>query len=166
MATTCPSCAASSPDDARFCIACGGALPATGAAGARGDASPALAPGGFSVRWMLLSLVFLVASMVAVAIVLGVVAVLLDLDLDDEGLMLLIGSAGAILGLFGGGFVTGWRSPGVTVREPVVAIVLVVVAMNLASGNVAGAAVGWMLPAVLAYLGARLGERLQRSRVR
>lgn len=167
MSKSCASCNAPSPDDASFCIACGTRFPpgiaGTPAGEAAPDAPPA-APTGFSVRWMFLAMGFLLGGMFAVAFVLGIVATLLGADIENENTALLLGAAATILGLFGGAVATGWRSPGVTIREPVVAIILIIVLVNLASGNLAGAFVGWLLPALVAFAGAKLGERMQRRR--
>jgi len=45
-----------------------------------------------------------------------------------------------------------------------VAIIVIIVLINLATGNLLGAFVGWLLPALLAFAGAKLGERMQRQR--
>lgn len=164
MSRKCSQCDESSPPDADFCISCGTAFPK--ADDARKPSSAGT--GTFQFKWVLLGALFMVGGIIVVSLTLGFVAAIVGLDIEgpDEPKMLLLGSVAAILGLFGGSVLTGFRSPGVTVREPIVAIILVVVLVNLLTGNIAGLFLGWLIPALLAFAGARLGEHLQRRRGR
>jgi hypothetical protein len=166
MSRICSQCNEPNAPEAAFCIFCGTAFPK--AVDDAGKPASQAAPSGFQFKWMLLGALFMIVGIVAVSLILGFVAAILGLDFDeaDETVILVLGSIAFILGLFGGSALTGYRSPGVTVREPVVAIILVIVLMNLVTGNVAGIFVGWVIPALLAFGGARLGERLQRRRGR
>jgi peptidoglycan/LPS O-acetylase OafA/YrhL len=69
---------------------------------------------------------------------------------------------------FVGGLLVAYWSPGVTIREPAIGIAISVVLTNLvlAKSSGAGLVAGWIVPTLLGFTGAVLGERMQTSRRR
>lgn len=71
---------------------------------------------------------------------------------------------------FLGGMLTGYVSPGITIREPAVAAVIVAVAGILfdagrtAGGRLVGIIISGVIALILAIAGAQIGERMQRNR--
>lgn len=71
---------------------------------------------------------------------------------------------------FLGGLLTGYVSPGITIREPAVAAVIVAVvgvifdAGRSTGGRLLGLIISSVLALILAIAGAQIGERMQRTR--
>ena len=115
-------------------------------------------------KWVLVAIVVLLAAQIALSILFGVLSIL-TLGI---GLVLFIVLKPVVY--FLGGILTGYISPGVTVREPAIAAVIVSVAGAIFDGRGTGGGtlIGTIVAAVIAFFcalaGAQIGERLQRSR--
>ncbi|MFW5689947.1 MAG: hypothetical protein ACOC1U_10275, partial [Spirochaetota bacterium] len=72
---------------------------------------------------------------------------------------------------FLGGLLTGYVSPGITIREPAIAAIIVAVvgvlfdAGRSPGGRMVGLVISGVLALILAIAGAQIGERMQRTRV-
>ncbi len=68
---------------------------------------------------------------------------------------------------FLGGLLTGYVSPGVTIREPAVSAVIIAVAgiiFDASRGGILGIIVSGVVALFLAIAGAQIGERMQRGK--
>lgn len=154
-AIACPSCGREATAPGSFCTHCGAPLPVRHA-----PAAPARAT-AFHWRWALLTIPIVVAVSFAIAYAAGLVAGSLGFATDAEETITAVGTASVLLGMFIGGLVVGWVSPGRTVLEPGVGIAAAVTAINVLYQDVAGLVAAWVLPFAIGTGGAALGEWLQ-----
>ena len=115
-------------------------------------------------KWVLIALAIFLAAQLALSIIFGIVGVL-TLGI---GLILFVIIKPATY--FLGGMLTGYVSPGVTIREPAIAAVIATVlgALFDGRGEGGGRLIWTIVAAVIAFLvalaGAQIGERMQRDR--
>lgn len=64
---------------------------------------------------------------------------------------------------FIGGFISAYLSPGVTLKEPAIAIAVLATLSNLLTLGLASSIVSWIIPYLIAYLGAKYGEKFQQK---
>lgn len=116
-------------------------------------------------RWVGIGVAILLAVQLALSIAFG----LLGLMTLGFGFVLFLVLKPATY--FLGGLLTGYVSPGITIREPAVAAVIVAVvgvlfdATRSAGGKLLGIILASVLALILAIAGAQIGERLQHSRM-
>lgn len=157
---TCPACGRETTAPASFCTHCGAPLPA--------GVSPAtpVRAGSFHWRWALLTIPIVVGVTFALASAAGIVTGSLGAVPADEETLTMMGAGSVLLGMFIGGLVVGWVSPGRTVLEPGVGIAAAVIAMNVVAQQISGIVTAWVLPFVIGAGGAAIGEWLQGRRRR
>jgi len=115
-------------------------------------------------KWVLVSLVVLLAAQIALSIVFGILGIL-TLGI---GWVLFLFLKPAVY--FLGGMLTGYISPGITIREPAIAAVVIAVvgAIFDGRGSGGGTLIATIVAAVIAFFcalaGAQIGERIQRNR--
>lgn len=113
-------------------------------------------------KWVAIGLVILLAVQVALSIAFGLFGIL------TLGLGFLMFAVLKPIAYFLGGLLTGYVSPGITIREPAVAAVIVAVAGVLMDAGRGGRLLGMILSGavalVLAVAGAQIGERMQRGK--
>ena len=149
MPKTCPGCRRDNAEDHAYCYHCGTPLAAV----------PLAAPPGFRWAWVGWSVLIVLGTQFAMG---AVLALVLDLEaLSRRGDLL---AALGLLGLLIGGFIAGYRSPGVTLREPALGAALVAVVFAYGTAPPEGLLIGGLVACGLAYLGAWLGEKLQGKR--
>ena len=115
-------------------------------------------------KWVLVSLVVLLAAQIALSIVFGILGIL---TLGIGWVLFLILKPAVY---FLGGMLTGYISPGITIREPAIAAVIIAVvgAIFDGRGSGGGTLIATIVAAVIAFFcalaGAQIGERIQRNR--
>lgn len=65
---------------------------------------------------------------------------------------------------FIGGFISAYLSPGITLKEPAIAVALLATLTNLLTQDIGTSFVAWIIPYFIAYFGAKYGEQLQQVR--
>lgn len=149
----CPDCGKDNDDRHTFCSRCGKQL-----AGSAPPAPARVDPNvGFRWNWLGLSIILITGTVTIVSFLLDFVYRAVGGGEFAELLAFLTFGIGMVLG----GIVAGHTSPGITVKEPAVAAALVTVLYAVASQQYAGLSWVWVLPFILAYLGAWLGEKMQ-----
>lgn len=161
--TSCPKCGLNLTETSSFCSGCGEPLAARST---RGPAAPSVGSGGFRWQWALITIPIVVGVSLSLAFAVGLISGFLGASAEDEATMDLLGVASVFTGMFVGGLVVGWVSPGRTVLEPGVGIAAGVIAMNILANNMAGVVLGWLMPFGIGAAGAALGEWLQGLRQR
>jgi len=116
---------------------------------------------GFQWRWALMTIPIVIGVTFACMFTLGVLASMAGVNLEAEGAEETLGTLGAIAGIFVGGAVVGWWSPGRTVLEPAVGIAATLATVNVFVGDLGDVIFGWILPFLVGAGGARLGEWIQ-----
>ena len=115
-------------------------------------------------KWVAIGVVILFAVQLALSIAFGV------LGLMTLGVGFLLFIVLKPLSYFLAGLLTGYLSPGITVREPAIAAIVIAVAGILfdasrsAGGRLLGIIIASVVALFLAIAGAQIGERMQRSR--
>jgi hypothetical protein len=115
-------------------------------------------------KWVGLGLIILLAVQAALSLAFG----LLGLLTLGFGFILFVVLKPVTY--FLGGMLTGYVSPGITIREPAIAAIIAAVAGVLfdagrsAGGRLIGIIISGAVALVLAIAGAQIGERMQRSR--
>ena len=113
-------------------------------------------------KWVGLGLVILLAVQVALNIIFTVFGLL---TLGFGFLLFVIVKPVAY---FLGGMLTGYVSPGITIREPAIAAVIIAVAGVIfdagSGGRILGIIISGAVALFLAIAGAQIGERMQRNR--
>ncbi len=160
-ADACALCGRTVTGSDSFCAGCGAALPPRQAGGSQSGH-----PRSFRWKWALLTIP--IALGVTLAAVAAVVAVALNfgVDPDTDPLAKAVGFLAVVAGMFIGGLIVGWWSPGRTVLEPGVGLAVTSIALNLLSDNAGGILFDWILPFAVGAAGAWLGEALQSLRRR
>ena len=115
-------------------------------------------------KWVAIGVVILLAVQLALSIAFGV------FGLMTLGFGFLLFVILKPITWFLGGLVTGYVSPGITIREPAIAAIIISVvgilfdASRSAGGRVLGVIISSVIALVLAIAGAQIGERMQRGR--
>lgn len=148
---------------ARFCTGCGAPVAARSALGMP---APSGGSRAFRWQWALITILIVVGVSLSLAFAVGVISGFLGVSAEDESTMNLLGVASVCTGMFVGGLVVGWVSPGRTVLEPGVGIAAGVIAMHILANDMAGVVLGWLTPFGIGAAGAALGEWLQGLRQR
>lgn len=149
-AQPCPGCQTENGADNAFCYKCGQPL---GAAAATAAPAP-----GFRWSWVGWSALIIFGTSVAAAVVVGFAY---GLIMRSDVLPFWLIATTNIAGMFLGGLLAGYKSPGVTIKEPAVAAAIVTVLSVLSTKQYAAILLGWILPYALAYIGAWVGEKMQ-----
>lgn len=113
-------------------------------------------------KWVGLGIVILLIVQFALSLVFGIFG-LLTLGFGFVLFIVL-----KPIAYFLGGLLTGYVSPGITIREPAIAAVIVSVGGILfdagRNGRLLGMVISGVIALVLAVAGAQIGERMQRAR--
>lgn len=155
----CPKCQTENATDNAFCFKCGQPLrEAAVPAGGPPPAGTAAPPEAFRWSWVGWSALIIFGTAVGLAVVVGFAYGLIT---RSDVMPFWLVAAANIGGMFLGGMLAGYKSPGVTIKEPAVAAAIVTVLSVVASKQYSAILVGWILPYALAYIGAWLGEKIQ-----
>ena len=119
------------------------------------------------ISWIFKSIGIFLLTFIGVYIVVGfMVAALTDID-DinlDNTMVIVMAIICNIFVFFIGGFISAYLSPGITLKEPAIAIAILATLSNLLTIGIGGSFIGWIIPDFIAYFGAKYGEKLQRAR--
>jgi hypothetical protein len=115
-------------------------------------------------KWVGIGVIILLVVQFALSLVFGIFGLL------TLGFGFLLFAILKPVAYFLGGLLTGYVSPGITIREPAIAAVIVAVAGILFDAGRTGAGtvllmiISVVIALVLAVAGAQIGERMQRNR--
>lgn len=119
------------------------------------------------ISWVFKSIgIFLLTFMVVYLVVGFMLLGLIDkyrIDIDKTLFAVLFSTCNVFVFLIGG-FITGYLSPGVTLKEPAIAVAVLATLSNLVTLNIAVSLIVWIFPYYIAYFGAEYGEKLQQAR--
>jgi hypothetical protein len=115
-------------------------------------------------KWVAIGVVILFAVQLALSITFGVLGIM------TLGFGFLLFIVLKPVSYFLGGLLTGYLSPGITIREPAISAIIIAVAGILfdasrsAGGRLLGIIISSVVALFLAIAGAQIGERMQRNR--
>lgn len=161
MQKFCHQCGALLQEGYKFCEKCG-ARNEPGIGTVPEPIAPVAGSTNKKIRWgwVFRSMGLILLSSIGTIMVFGIILALSGNKMSDENIGFL-GIFAMIVALFLGSLWSAYISPGRTVKEPAIAITIIVVVVNLATGSFAGAILGWIVPWFIALIGAKLGEKMQ-----
>ncbi|BCG62771.1 MAG: hypothetical protein methR_P0423 [Methyloprofundus sp.] len=119
------------------------------------------------ISWIFKSIGIFILTFMGVYIVIGfmIFALLGDnsINLNNPMLLTLIIISNLFV-FFIGGFISAYLSPGITLKEPAIAVALLATLTNLLTQDIGTSFVAWIIPYFIAYFGAKYGEQLQQVR--
>lgn len=130
-------------------------------------AKPQVANKKLDIGWIFKSIgIFIltfIVTYIVVGFMLGVLMNIDDINLNNPTILVLIIICNLFV-FFIGGFISAYLSPGFTLKEPGIAIAILVTLSNLLTQNIGASIVAWIIPYFIAYFGAKYGEKLQQAR--
>lgn len=150
----CPGCQSENEAANSFCFKCGLDLKEVATTEPAATSAPAST---FSWGWVGWSVLIIMGTTTIVSFTIGFLYALTGGRNIPPPLAFVAGALGLLLG----GMITGYKSPGVTIKEPAVAAAIVTVFFVLMNKDYSSLVLGWVMPFGLAYLGAWIGEKIQ-----
>ena len=120
------------------------------------------------ISWVFKSTGIFILTFIAVYFVVGFMLGLMinidDINLNNTMVLVMVGICNLFV-FFIGGFISAYLSPGVTLKEPAIAIAILATLSNLLTLGIGASFLAWIVPYFVAYFGAKYGEKFQRAKV-
>ena len=118
------------------------------------------------ISWIFKSFgIFILTSFVVYFVIVFMLFALVE-DIENKlesDVLILFAIIANLFIFFIGGFISAYLSPGVTLKEPAIAIAVLATLSNLLTLGLASSIVSWIIPYLIAYLGAKYGEKFQQK---
>ncbi len=159
----CQKCGRESASDSVFCTSCGARIESAPAAATAAEQPPAKT---IDWKWVAKSALIIGAAWFICIIIAIIIYASGGGNLEDNAAALPYLGVGAFIGIFLGSMFSAYRSPGVTLKEPAIGAVIVILLINLISALFTGKMEGFnIFGFAILYLvglgGAKLGEVIQ-----
>jgi len=119
------------------------------------------------ISWVFKSTGIFILTFIAVYFVVGFMLGLMinidDINLNNAMVLVMVGICNLFV-FFIGGFISAYFSPGITLKEPAIAIAILATLSNFFTLGIGASFLAWIVPYFIAYFGAKYGEKLQRAK--
>jgi len=167
----CNQCGVAAQPNDVFCGECGFKHEKTvDATSSKSERVDIIANKKLDISWVFKSMGIFILTFIVVYFVAGFMLAAIvgleseEINLDNAMVLVMVGICNLFV-FFIGGFISAYFSPGITLKEPAIAIAILATLSNFLTLGIGASFIAWIVPYFVAYFGAKYGEKLQLAKV-